>query len=127
MFVPSPIHCLLIAHHSISLTTQPGNLLPVPLPNCARELTGQSDNISAPGPFVWAFEPLVLIICARYACLKITIQLFLSMLVHRGLEDEETRVRTHCHGRFVRLRLSAWYDRSRGYSSVHGRTTGRAR
>lgn len=30
---------------------------------------------------MWAFEPRVLIICAKYACLKITIQLFLSMLV----------------------------------------------
>lgn len=49
------------------------------------------------------------------------------MLVIWGLEDEETRVRTDCHGRLVRLRLSARYARSRGYSSVHGRTTGRGR
>lgn len=80
MFVPSPTHCLRIAH-SISLTTQPGDLLLVPLANCAREGTGQSDNISAPDSFMWAFETRVLIICARYACLEITIKLFLSMLV----------------------------------------------
>lgn len=76
---------------------------------------------------MWAFEPRVLIICAKYACLKNHDPVVSLYAGHRGREDEETRVRTDGHGLFVRLRLSARYDRSRGYSSVHGPTTGRAR